>query len=299
MKEDKIILLRDFVFKSMFKDSKNFREMLNRIFKYYFEFDFEDYNLTSEELEIFNKEDIRNRVDILMSNENINYYLNIEANIGHRNYYNNRNLLYEAKLVLHIFRQTEDYKKNFKIIQININDIKCLVDEEIIDSTMIMYDRKNEIKDERIVTHNLYLGKYKNIDYNNLKENEKDLAMLVCHNLDKMEILAKNDEVRQKVMSEYKKKISNEEFLEALWDPEWDKQMIINTERKIGREEGRKKGRKEGQKEGREEGIKKGKREGIKESKIATAKEMLADDVPIEKIAKYTTLTLEEIQNLK
>lgn len=181
MKEDKIILLRDFVFKSMFKDSKNFREMLNRIFKYYFEFDFEDYNLTSEELEIFNKEDIRNRVDILMSNENINYYLNIEANIGHRNYYNNRNLLYEAKLVLHIFRQTEDYKKNFKIIQININDIKCLVDEEIIDSTMIMYDRKNEIKDERIVTHNLYLGKYKNIDYNNLKENEKDLAMLVCY----------------------------------------------------------------------------------------------------------------------
>ncbi|WP_341752827.1 MULTISPECIES: hypothetical protein [unclassified Candidatus Tisiphia] len=46
---------------------------------------------------------------------------------------------------------------------------------------------------------------------------------------------------------------------------------------------------------GREEGIEK----GIKEKAIVTAKEMLIDNEPMERIVKYTKLTIEEIEKLK
>ena len=177
MIESKISLLNDIIFKTMFKESKSFRDLLIRIFKFYFDFNLEDYNLTSEELEIVDLNDIRNRVDLLLINDKNNYYLNIEVNRDNNKYYYNRNLSYEAKIVLHIFRNTKDYEKKFKVMQININNFKCPDDKEIISTTMNMYDIKNNIRDERIVTHNLYLGKFKKIDYNNLSEIEKDLAL--------------------------------------------------------------------------------------------------------------------------
>ena len=56
MNNRKISLLNDCVFKTMFKESKEFRELLNKIFQFYFEFDLSSYNLTSEELENFKTE---------------------------------------------------------------------------------------------------------------------------------------------------------------------------------------------------------------------------------------------------
>lgn len=272
-------LLRDGIFKTMFKESKNFRKLLNEIFIYYFQFNLEKYHLTSEELTIINKGDKKNKVDLLLTVENENAFLNIEANIGNRQYYKNRNLMYQSKIVLYIFQKNSDYKKKFKVIQININDIKCPIDEEIISSTMTMYDRRNEIKDERIITHNLYLGKLKKLTYNKLSEMEKNLAMLICSDLKEMEKLAKGNKLREEVMKEYKRKISDEEFLAALFDPEWDRQMIINSERK--------------------EALEKGIEQGKNETSIAIAKEMINENMPIEKIARITKLSVEEVAKLQ
>ena len=218
-------------------------------------------------------------MDLLLTVENENAFLNIEANIGNRQYYKNRNLMYQSKIVLYIFQKNSDYKKNFKVIQININDIKCPIDEEIISSTMTMYDRRNEIKDERIITHNLYLGKLKKLTYNKLSEMEKNLAMLICSDLKEMEKLAKGNKLREEVMKEYKRKISDEEFLEALFDPEWDRQLIINSERK--------------------EALEKGIEQGKNETSIAIAKEMINENMPIEKIARITKLSIEEVAKLQ
>lgn len=46
-------------------------------------------------------------------------------------------------------------------------------------------------------------------------------------------------------------------------------------------------------------GMRKAKDEGIIEGKIETARNMIADDEPIEKIARYTGLSKENIENLK
>ena len=63
---------------------------------------------------------------------------------------------------------------------------------------------------------------------------------------------------------------------------------------KIGWKEGEAKGRKEGRKEGRAEG----RAEGAKAQAIESARNMKADGMPAEIIAKYTHLTISEIEAL-
>jgi len=72
---------------------------------------------------------------------------------------------------------------------------------------------------------------------------------------------------------------------------------------KKGRTEGLKEGQTEGLKEGRTEGLKEGRTEGLKEGQLAekydTARQMLADGLAPATIAKYTGLSLEEIERQK
>jgi predicted transposase/invertase (TIGR01784 family) len=150
-----------------------------------------------------------------------------------------------------------------------------------------MYDTRNDIKDERIITHNLYLGKFKKLTYNKLNEMEKNLAMLVCNDEHMMKELAKGSKLRGEIMSDYKKKMSDEEFIKALFDPEWDKQMIKNSERKEGFEEGMM------------QGIEQGLEEGSLDKAIEIAKNMINKNIPLEDISEITGLSLEEIKELE
>jgi predicted transposase/invertase (TIGR01784 family) len=108
---------------------------------------------------------------------------------------------------------------------------------------------------------------------------EKNLAMLVCNDEHMMKELAKGSKLRGEIMSDYKKKMSDEEFIEALFDPEWDKQMIKNSERK----------------EGFEEGLE----EGSLDKAIEIAKNLLKLNLPIEDISQSTGLSLEDIVKLQ
>ena len=61
----------------------------------------------------------------------------------------------------------------------------------------------------------------------------------------------------------------------------------------------RKAGRREGKMEGRAEGKAEGKVLGAQEKSKETALRMLADDMPLDLIQKYTALSLEQIKTLK
>ena len=56
--------------------------------------------------------------------------------------------------------------------------------------------------------------------------------------------------------------------------------------------------KKKGKQEGKEEGKQEGKQEGKYEEAIAIAREMKADGIPIEQIAKFTKFSIEEIKKL-
>ena len=278
MQIKKVSLLTDCIFKSMFKECSEFRELLNEIFKDYFELYLNSFDLTSEELMVINIKDTRNRVDLCLRDKESNTFLNIEANNFKRDYLDNRNLCYVAKVILQIFKYDKNYKKEFKLYQININNYLCEVDEDIINTTKRMYDEKNKVRDEKITIHEIYLGKYKEMDYNNISEKEKNLAMLNCTSIKKMEELVQGSKIRGKIMEKLKKKLSAEEFAEILFDPEEDQEMILNSERL----------------EGIEEGIESGK----KEEKLEIAKSLIASGMNCEEVSKHTKLPLEKVKEL-
>mgnify|MGYP004514215199 FL=1 len=278
MQMKKVSLLTDCIFKSMFKECSEFRELLNEIFKDYFELDLNSFDLTSEELMVINIKDTRNRVDLCLRDKESNTFLNIEANNFKRDYLDNRNLCYVAKVILQIFKYDKNYKKEFKLYQININNYLCEIDEDIINTTKRMYDEKNKVRDEKITIHEIYLGKYKEMDYNNISEKEKNLAMLNCTSIKKMEELAQGSKIRGKIMEKFKKKLSAEEFAEILFDPEEDQEMILNSERL----------------EGIEEGIEK----GSNQKQIEIAKKMLDEKIPLESISRLTGLNITEIKKI-
>lgn len=274
MQMKKVSLLTDCIFKSMFKECSEFRELLNEIFKDYFELDLNSFDLTSEELMVINIKDTRNRVDLCLRDKESNTFLNIEANNFKRDYLDNRNLCYVAKVILQIFKYDKNYKKEFKLYQININNYLCEVDEDIINTTKRMYDEKNKVRDEKITIHEIYLGKYKEMDYNNISEKEKNLAMLNCTSIKKMEELAQGSKIRGKIMEKFKKKLSAEEFAEILFDPEEDQEMILNSERLEGIEE------------------------GSNQKQIEIAKKLLDKNMDIQDIADATGLPLEKVKEL-
>ena len=274
MQMKKVSLLTDCIFKSMFKECIEFRELLNEIFKDYFELDLNSFDLTSEKLMVINIKDTRNRVDLCLRDKESNTFLNIEANNFKRDYLDNRNLCYVAKVILQIFKYDKNYKKEFKLYQININNYLCEVDEDIINTTKRMYDEKNKVRDEKITIHEIYLGKYKEMDYNNISEKEKNLAMLNCTSIKKMEELAQGSKIRGKIMEKFKKKLSAEEFAEILFDPEEDQEMILNSERLEGIEE------------------------GSNQKQIEIAKKLLDKNMDIQDIADATGLPLEKVKEL-
>ena len=274
MQMKKVSLLTDCIFKSMFKECSEFRELLNEIFKDYFELDLNNFDLTSEELMVINIKDTRNRVDLCLRDKESNTFLNIEANNFKRDYLDNRNLCYVAKVILQIFKYDKNYKKEFKLYQININNYLCEVDEDIINTTKRMYDEKNKVRDEKITIHEIYLGKYKEMDYNNISEKEKNLAMLNCTSIKKMEELVQGSKIRGKIMEKFKKKLSAEEFAEILFDPEEDQEMILNSERLEGIEE------------------------GSNQKQIEIAKKLLDKNMDIQDIADATGLPLEKVKEL-
>ncbi|MCR4789518.1 MAG: Rpn family recombination-promoting nuclease/putative transposase [Treponemataceae bacterium] len=106
----------------------------------------------------------------------------------------------------------------------------------------------------------------------------------------------------KEVSDDFTKKIdAASEF--AKQNPHWRKEYmflydVIEDEKEIARESGHAEGLAQGHAEGLAEGKNEGIKEGYLNSKIETAKEMLKDNFPLEKIIKYTGLSSEQINKI-
>jgi predicted transposase/invertase (TIGR01784 family) len=77
-----------------------------------------------------------------------------------------------------------------------------------------------------------------------------------------------------------------------------DNRVILADQIFTAKGEGRLEGRAEGREEGREEGLKEGREEGQQSEKLRAARKMKDDGMSVDLIAKYTGLTIEQIENL-
>lgn len=87
-----------------------------------------------------------------------------------------------------------------------------------------------------------------------------------------------------------------EMFIEMIRKSELPKSSILEKLEKDFFQEGIKKGKEEGKKEGKKEGREEGKKEGERLKAIQTAKNCLLEGLEIERTAKITGLSIEEVQ---
>ena len=166
-----------------------------------------------------------------------------------------------------------EYLVDFKYILIDVNDY---AEEELLRisnaiSCIIMMDQKNIVKDKAVLIRRLN-------EIIQMKEKlapeKMELIVEWC-----IEVLSKrfSKEIRATMIENFKEARDMTYAIERLFDNIEEKARL----------------------EGIEKGIEKGIETGLETRSVETAKEMLADDEPLEKIIKYSKLSEEQINELK
>ena len=175
----------------------------------------------------------------------------------------------------------EDYLQAKKVISLNLMEGNYHLNNFQLVNDYGFVNKLNygKIKDECLELYLIRLDLVKE-DVYNYKEIRfiRWLKLIKAGDLEEMKKIAEGDENMEKVLKFMKRFVNDEEVLNL-----YDK---INDVKYYAK--------KEGKEAGRAEGLVTGK----KEEKMETAKNMLADNIDISKIMKYTGLSKEEIEAL-
>ena len=217
----------------------------------------------------------------------------IEIQLQGNSRFPERILYYWASNYSKLLKHGEKYDALTPVISINMLDFN-LDDNDSIHSCYMIYDTINRrLLTDHLQIHILELKKFK---YDLLKPDLNCWLKFFTMKEDKeviMSELVKEKPVMEEVQIKY-----NNFIKDRIMMNEYDKRQAYLYGNQIMLEEERRLGREEGIKEGREEGIKEGREEGIKENQIAIARGMKKDNIDVNSISKYTGLTIEEIKNL-
>ncbi len=126
------------------------------------------------------------------------------------------------------------------------------------------------------------------------KKLDQWLSFIDGENKEAIAMATRTNEQIEKAVQELMRLRGDKEVV-AIADYRLKAKLNENSAKRAAREDGLAEGRAQGLKEGRKEG----KQEGREEEKIKIAKEMLEDNISIEKIMKYTGLSKEAIEDLK
>ena len=209
----------------------------------------------------------------------------IEIQLQGNSRFPERILYYWASNYSKLLKHGEKYDALTPVISINLLNFN-LDDNESIHSCYMIYDTINRrLLTDHLQIHILELKKFK---YDSLKPDLNCWLKFFTMKEDKeviMSELVKEKPVMEEVQIKY-----NNFIKDRIMMNEYDKRQAYLYGNQIMLEEERRLGREEGIKEGREE--------GIKENQIAIARGMKKDNIDMNSISKYTGLTIEEIKNL-
>ena len=119
-------------------------------------------------------------------------------------------------------------------------------------------------------------------DYNSLKDYEKLLLIFNEEDDEVLDMLSKGDDIMKEYIEDSKNASEQDEVI-GMYDKELNDEMLKKAEIR----------------ENREEAFNEGLEEGALEGKKETALKMLQDNLTLDTIAKYTGLSLEELNVLK
>ncbi len=277
----------DRVFKTIFCNEDNphlMKELLERLLH----LKITELSFLSNELTLESINERSKTVDVLVKTDN--KYIHIEINSSNPNYLHQRNFIYFSSIFSKKTKKDTDFDLETEFIHIDFTyglskkypteGIYYLMNKE-----GLMY-----IEKFKIIEYNM--DKIMQYWYTLDKENITKYKHLIMLDLDKenLKTLSKGDAF----IMNYEKDVTTlneKETFQSAMTYEEDQLLIMNTEKKISYQEGLIQGQKEGQKEGLQQ--------GLKTAKTDLAKIMLQNNEPVEKIVKYTGLSIEEIKNIK
>jgi predicted transposase/invertase (TIGR01784 family) len=236
-------------------------------------------------------------VDLLIEFDNKIYIIELQ----NKNEYNleDRILYYNGKLYSSELLKNEDYK-DLKVCGILVLVNHDFKDNMIYDEHLFHSKYTGKIFSEKIDIRVFNL-KYASIDIsNNIKT--KIAKFIVSNDLDKLDMLAGNDEVLKEMLEEIKLyNLDRKEYqIMTLWDEKFEsEEKTMMRIMEIGKEEGRNDGLEQGRKEGHADGLQQGRKEGIQSGIKKVANKMLAKNMPIELISEMTGLSQKEIKKFE
>ena len=260
-------LTNDKVFKAVFSKEKN-RDLLEELL---YEITNKKFKVISLEMTEMPKENIHKKGKILdvIAKTKDGEIVNIELNNTEADYLNRRNASYIFNLYNQKLQVSETYQNMPMFIQINLTNGKKDVP---LDGYYTLYDKKNNRTFiDNFEIYEINLEKAKKSWYNKNSE-KKLLAMLAC---DEEELgKAMGDGYVERVQKEVKYLNEDSEFVRFM--SEEDEERLYTNSLKQQYMEA-----------------------GIEQEKINTVNNMLKENIDINTISKVTSLSIEEIQNIK
>ena len=281
-KGQKISILSDTMLKAMFQN-KNRIKYSAKFLSYFIDVEYEDILnnicLAKNELDKNVENDKGERCDYvaLLSDTS----LNIEVNNNSSLEVLERNMEYAHRLYSKKIKRGEENYQYTQVIQFNLNNFAFKGNDKIVDIYTVTNDDNIGLSNKLIFVQ-IYVPNLRKKWYTkgmkSLSEEEKYILALVEMDLDKL-----NDLGGENIMDEYVKEAEEVSFEGGVGEA-YDKEWAL---------------RDQGYRDGLSQGKAEGKIEGFSQGKVEIAKNMLKDNIPVESISKYTSLSIDEIKNLK
>lgn len=277
-KEEKtnfISLLSDTTFKYLYKNIKT-RSWLENIIKGKFDFDISNYELIDNEINTGNN--VKDyRLDLKLKKDKT--IVIIEMNSTYYNFLEAKNYQYLYREAGSVYDVGESYSgKKVKLILFNNFKNKQL--PEMKTGNFLFQDHTHKITIDDIESFEIYLPNFEKVCYDN-SEVDISLSLFRATSFEEMKMLTKNPNDIE-IIKELERLAMDEEF-KIHYDQEAVRRKTENSIRK----------------EAIEQGLQEGIKEGTKSKQIEIAKNMLNDDVTIDKIIEYTGLDISEIEKLQ
>ena len=286
----KVYRLNDFFFKNLMGDEKRSNltlRFLNLILNRTGEDAFKSIQFLKTEQDPLTKDGKLSILDVKASVDD-KTFVNIELQVSRQNYIVERSMFYISRIFSEQAVRGHDYDELKPVIGINLLDFK-LFDELSNWHNTANFTVKGIEKPitDCLTMHFLELPKLKFSDVKKAKRLEAWGAYFSGVSDEKeLEVLCMNEPLLKEVLS-YEQSFTNNDEMYRKYQQREDAIREETTKIRLG------------EKRGEKRGIIIGRKEGKKEQAEAMAKKMLADKVDLKIIAKYTELTLDEINALK
>ena len=272
----------DFCFQELMEDREVLRGFCGAILRVPPE-EIEEIELLPKQLRKKHKEEKYGILDVHIRLNN-GERMNIEMQSTSYDYWQESSLFYLSKMYVEQIKQGEDYDSLKKCIHVGILNFNLFRHDRYYSRFHIWEDTSREMYTDKFEIHILELPKLAQYEY---PETEllRWAQFFGAKNREEMQMLAEQDKYIDKAYRRLEEMSADEQ---KRWEYEMRQKAIRDHRHMLAS------GRREGEKIGEQRGLEQGERKKA----VEIARKMLGDKMPIEKVAEYSGLSLEEIQKL-